>query len=125
MESGPVPHELVPPSIGAGYAGVRAAKRSSFQTKTTPMRSRPLYPVTAERAAASRSRSSTGHPTGRRWLNSLYPETLGPLPFHAMSRFPYPESERYPDDDAHRSYRRNYNTRVFPVRSGRPVPTGP
>ena len=58
-------------------------------------------------------------------LNSLYPETLGPLPFHAMSRFPYPESERYPDDDAHRSYRRNYNTRVFPVRSGRSVPTGP
>ncbi|PYV18924.1 MAG: hypothetical protein DMG07_02935 [Acidobacteria bacterium] len=58
-------------------------------------------------------------------LNSLYPETLGPLPFHAMSRFPYPESERYPDDETHRSYRRNYNTRVFPVRSARSVPTGP
>ena len=28
-----------------------------------------------------------------------------------MSRYPYPASERYPDDAAHREYRRTYNTR--------------
>lgn len=47
-------------------------------------------------------------------LNSLHPEVIGPLPFHAMSRFPYPSSEKYPEGDAHRRYRTIYNTRVYP-----------
>ncbi len=49
-------------------------------------------------------------------MNSLYAEVVGPLPFHAMSRFPYPEMEKYPDDEEHRAYLRKYNTRVYPAR---------
>jgi hypothetical protein len=48
-------------------------------------------------------------------LNSLYPEVVGPLPFHAMTRFPYPSSEKYPDDGPHLHYQRLYNTRVYPA----------
>ena len=35
----------------------------------------------------------------------------GALPFHAMSRYPYPANENYPNDAAHDRYRREYNTR--------------
>ena len=38
--------------------------------------------------------------------------TVDPLPFRAMSGFPYPDTESYPDDDAHFQYLREYNTRV-------------
>jgi tetratricopeptide (TPR) repeat protein len=41
-------------------------------------------------------------------LEALYVE---PLPFHGMSGFPYGPDERYPDDEAHRAYRREWNTR--------------
>jgi hypothetical protein len=43
--------------------------------------------------------------------NTAYSQTVEPLPFHAMSRYPYPAAERYPDDEAHRAYRAAYNTR--------------
>jgi hypothetical protein len=39
------------------------------------------------------------------------PQTLEPLPFRAMSSYPYPGTERYPDDEEHRSYLESYNTR--------------
>ncbi|HVG94700.1 MAG TPA: cytochrome c biogenesis factor, partial [Planctomycetota bacterium] len=38
-------------------------------------------------------------------------ESVEPLPFHAMSRYPYPAGERYPDTPAHREYRARWNTR--------------
>jgi hypothetical protein len=38
-------------------------------------------------------------------------QSVLPLPFHAMSRYPYPAGERYPDDEAHRAYIREYLTR--------------
>lgn len=44
-------------------------------------------------------------------INTLTSQTVEPLPFHGMSAYPYPESEHYPDDEAHREYRRKYNTR--------------
>lgn len=42
------------------------------------------------------------------------PRTLEPLPFQAMSRYPYPPAEHYPDTPAHRRYRQEYNTRPVP-----------
>ncbi|HSS48349.1 MAG TPA: FG-GAP-like repeat-containing protein [Thermoanaerobaculia bacterium] len=43
--------------------------------------------------------------------NTAFSQSVEPLPFHAMSRYPYPPSERFPDDEAHRAYRALYNTR--------------
>lgn len=45
-------------------------------------------------------------------INSSAPDYIGPLPFHGMSAYPYPDSENYPDDEAHRRYLREWNTRV-------------
>ncbi|HYK89619.1 MAG TPA: FG-GAP-like repeat-containing protein [Acidobacteriota bacterium] len=42
-------------------------------------------------------------------LNSAYPDTVGPLPYHGMSG--YPMAAPYPNDTAHRDYLREYNTR--------------
>jgi len=45
-------------------------------------------------------------------INSARPHGVEPLPFHAMSRYPYPPSEHYPRTDAHREYLERYNTRI-------------
>jgi len=59
-------------------------------------------------------------------INALYPEIQGPLPFHGMSRYPYPSTEKYPDDESHRRYLEEYNTRIFPDPRGKaPITTGP
>ena len=42
-----------------------------------------------------------------------------PLPFHAMSRYPYAAPEAFPDTEAHREYLRAWQTRV--VEPGAPV----
>ncbi len=44
-------------------------------------------------------------------LNSARPLTVDPLPFHAMSGYPYPPGEKYPEDQQHRRYRASYNSR--------------
>ena len=44
-------------------------------------------------------------------INTLTSQTVEPLPFHGMSAYPYPETEHYPDDEGHRQYQREYNTR--------------
>jgi Flp pilus assembly protein TadD len=44
-------------------------------------------------------------------INSASPDTLAPLPFHAMSRYPYGSDEQYPDGPAYSAYRARYNTR--------------
>jgi hypothetical protein len=44
-------------------------------------------------------------------LSSAFADTLEPLPFHGMSRFPYGADESYPSDPATRRYREQYNTR--------------
>jgi hypothetical protein len=44
-------------------------------------------------------------------LNTAFSQTVAPLPFHRMSAYPYPATERYPDDEVHREYVRRYNTR--------------
>ena len=43
--------------------------------------------------------------------NTAYSQSVLPLPFHAMSRYPYPAGEHYPDDAVHAAYQREYNTR--------------
>ncbi len=47
-------------------------------------------------------------------LNSASPDELLPLPFHAMTRYPYAAPEAYPSTPAHREYLERYNTRVVP-----------
>jgi tetratricopeptide (TPR) repeat protein len=54
--------------------------------------------------------------------NTAFSQTVEPLPFHGMSRYPYPANEHYPEDDAHREYRRAYNTRPA-LRLVRPLAT--
>ena len=44
-------------------------------------------------------------------LNTAKGGTVGPLPFHGMSRYPYGADEAYPTDQAHRRYLEDYNTR--------------
>jgi tetratricopeptide (TPR) repeat protein len=50
------------------------------------------------------------------------PFTVAQMPFHGMSTYPYPASEKYPDDAASLDYRLNWNDRFEagePVRSYR------
>ena len=44
-------------------------------------------------------------------LNTAYPDTVEPLPFHGMSGYPYGADEHYPDDEKRSRYRREFNTR--------------
>ncbi len=43
--------------------------------------------------------------------NTAFSQSVEPLPFHGMSRYPYPETEHYPRDAEHENYLREYNTR--------------
>jgi Flp pilus assembly protein TadD len=45
-------------------------------------------------------------------INSASPDRVEPLPFHAMTAYPYPAPEHYPDTPAHRQYQSAYNTRI-------------
>ncbi len=55
--------------------------------------------------------------------NTAFSQSVEPLPFHAMSRYPYQASEHFPDDEEHRRYRREYNTRPA-LHLVRPLTTG-
>jgi hypothetical protein len=44
-------------------------------------------------------------------LFTAHGDTVEPLPFRAMSNYPYGPNERYPTDRMHEEYRHNYNTR--------------
>ena len=50
--------------------------------------------------------------------NTAFSSTVLPLPFHAMSRYPYPANEYFPRDAVHDSYQRTYNTRPAAVLVG-------
>lgn len=45
-------------------------------------------------------------------LNTAYGQTVAPLPFHGMPRYPYGSGVRYPQDAEHRRYQEQYNTRL-------------
>jgi hypothetical protein len=51
-------------------------------------------------------------------INSASPDRVAPLPFHAMTNYPYSERESYPMTREHLAYIERYNTRL--VRS--PLP---
>ncbi len=51
--------------------------------------------------------------------NTAFSSSVEPLPFHGMSRYPYPAGEHYPRDAAHDKYQRTYNTRRLRRRSSR------
>ena len=42
---------------------------------------------------------------------TAFPDTVAPLPFHAMSGYPYSATEHYPDTEKTRAYRQRFNTR--------------
>ena len=44
-------------------------------------------------------------------INTLSSQTVGPLPFHDMSAYPYPDAEKYPETPEHLRYQLEYNTR--------------
>ncbi len=43
--------------------------------------------------------------------NTAFSQSVEPLPFHAMSGYPYAPTEHYPDDAVHRAYIKQWNTR--------------
>lgn len=43
--------------------------------------------------------------------NTAFSQSVEPLPFHAMTAYPYPALQHFPDDAEHRAYREQYNTR--------------
>jgi tetratricopeptide (TPR) repeat protein len=43
--------------------------------------------------------------------NTAFSQSVGPLPFHAMSAYPYKKDESFPDDAAHARYIKDYLTR--------------
>ena len=44
-------------------------------------------------------------------FNTAHGKTVEPLPFHAMTRYPYGAEESFPSDAIHQAYLNNYNTR--------------
>jgi hypothetical protein len=49
-------------------------------------------------------------------------ELVEPLPFRAMSDYPYRAPEQYPTDEKHNSYRKHFNTRrIGPVSANKAV----
>jgi hypothetical protein len=44
-----------------------------------------------------------------------HPDTIEPLPFRAMSNYPYGPNEHYPNDAEHAEYRKKYNTRAVGI----------
>ncbi len=55
--------------------------------------------------------------------NTAFSQTVLPLPFHGMSRYPYPAGEHYPDDAEHAKYVKEFLTRPA-LRLIRPLQEG-
>jgi len=44
-------------------------------------------------------------------LNTAYGNTVGPLPYHGLSQYPYGNQDSYPEDPVLQQYQKEYNTR--------------
>ncbi|MCH6560565.1 hypothetical protein IH799_09450, partial [candidate division KSB1 bacterium] len=44
-------------------------------------------------------------------LNTAHGKTVGPLPYHDMSRYPYGPNDVYPMEDEYKEFIEKYNTR--------------
>ncbi len=44
--------------------------------------------------------------------NTMFSQSVTPLPFHGMSGYPYRADEHYPDDESHLDYQLEWNTRA-------------
>ncbi len=51
-------------------------------------------------------------------LNTAHGTTIEPLPYHAITVYPYAPSDAYPADSARRRYTREYNTRIIKSNRG-------
>ncbi len=72
------------------------------------------FDAASEPLAAGMSRTYLLHGDGyskEMDVNSASPDAVEPLPFHGMSGYPYPATERYPDTPEHNRYRETWNTR--------------
>jgi hypothetical protein len=49
-------------------------------------------------------------------LNTLHGQSVEPLPFRRMTKYPYAPDEDFPDTPEHRTFLREYQTRSMPVR---------
>ncbi|MEZ6066618.1 MAG: hypothetical protein R3B90_13130 [Planctomycetaceae bacterium] len=49
-------------------------------------------------------------------LQTIYGQTSEPLPFRGMTQYPYEPGESFPDDEPHREYLREWQTREQPAR---------
>ncbi len=56
--------------------------------------------------------------------NTAHSQSVTPLPFHRMSRYPYPSTEAFPSSPAHQSWQRVYNKRPA-LRFVRPLQVAP
>lgn len=45
-------------------------------------------------------------------LNTAHGTTVGPLPYHGVTSYPYARGDAYPNDSTHQRYLREYDTRV-------------
>jgi hypothetical protein len=45
-------------------------------------------------------------------LYTATPDTVGPLPFRSMSKYPYPDDEAFPDSEQLQVFRARYHTRM-------------
>ena len=46
-------------------------------------------------------------------LNTAHGTTIEPLPYHAITSYPYASRDAYPADSARARYQREYNTRMI------------
>ncbi len=56
--------------------------------------------------------------------NTAFSQSVAPLPFHAMSAYPYRQDEQFPNDEEHRQYQKQYLTRPA-LRLIRPLANSP